>query len=117
VLFLDAWVRYGLILLLIWTPLAFGAVHAWAVALLEVHVFLLVAAWMGQHLLGRRQGMAPCRQPPEIILPRLALPFALLLILLVFASIVTPLTPQVIGAIALAVAAVTGVVYAIYVRF
>ncbi|WP_415380676.1 hypothetical protein [Halosimplex sp. TS25] len=40
-----------------------------------------------------------------------------LLILLVFASVVTPLTPQTIGAIALAVAAVTGVVYAIYVRF
>jgi hypothetical protein len=40
-----------------------------------------------------------------------------LLVLLVFASVVTPLTPTTVGAIALGVAAVTAVVYAVFVRF
>ncbi|WP_123538283.1 DUF7312 domain-containing protein [Halosimplex salinum] len=40
-----------------------------------------------------------------------------LLVLLVFASIVTPLTPTTIGGIALGVAVVTAVVYAVFVRF
>ncbi|PSP69985.1 hypothetical protein BRC79_03185 [Halobacteriales archaeon QH_8_67_27] len=40
-----------------------------------------------------------------------------LLILLVFASIPTTLTPTTVGAITLAVAAVTGILYAIFVRF
>ncbi|WP_436931044.1 DUF7312 domain-containing protein [Halosimplex halobium] len=40
-----------------------------------------------------------------------------LLVLLVFASIVTPLTPTTVGGIALGVAAVTAVVYAVFVRF
>jgi len=52
--FLQTTIRYGLRLLLIWTPLAFGAVHSWAFALLEIHVFLLVAAWMVQIIVSRR---------------------------------------------------------------
>lgn len=40
-----------------------------------------------------------------------------LLVLLVFASIATPLTPQTIGAVALGVAVVTTSVYAVFVRF
>ncbi|QPV63999.1 hypothetical protein I7X12_05050 [Halosimplex litoreum] len=40
-----------------------------------------------------------------------------LLVLLVFASVVTQLTPETIGAVTLGVAAVTAVVYAVFVRF
>jgi len=40
-----------------------------------------------------------------------------LLVLLVFASIVTPLTPQFIGGVTLGVAVLTAVVYAVYVRY
>ncbi|QLH77404.1 hypothetical protein HZS55_08895 [Halosimplex rubrum] len=40
-----------------------------------------------------------------------------LLVLLVFASVVTPLTPPTVGGITLGVAAVTAVLYAVFVRF
>jgi|GEM_PF-1578430 len=40
-----------------------------------------------------------------------------LLVMLVFASIVTPLTPATVGGITLSVAAVTAVTYAVFVRF
>jgi len=80
--------RYGLILLLIWTPLAFGSVHAWAFALLEVHVFLLVAAWMGRRLVRRRQRLSASHAPP-VRMP-LALPLGLFIALLIFQLIPLP---------------------------
>ena len=44
----------GLLLLIFLTPLAFGAVHPWAFALVETSIFLLVIVWMTKlwHTLG-----------------------------------------------------------------
>ena len=83
--------RYGLMLLLIWTPLAFGSVHPWAFALLEIHVFLLVAAWMGQLIVSRRQRLRAPRVPTSFVRTPLALPLGLFIALLMFQ--LTPLPP------------------------
>lgn len=42
----------GILFLIFFTPIAFGSVHPWAFALMEVVVFLLVGVWMGKWLLG-----------------------------------------------------------------
>ena len=52
----------GMVFLIFFTPLVFGAVHPWAFSLMEVLVFLLVVVWMGKWLFGvgeqeeRREG-------------------------------------------------------------
>ena len=89
--FLQTTIRYGLRLLLIWTPLAFGAVHSWAFALLEIHVFLLVAAWMVQIIVSRRQPRPAPHAPTSFVRTPLALPLVLFLVLLMFQ--LTPLPP------------------------
>src|SRR5712692_5479207 len=86
---LQTTIRYGLRLLLIWTPLAFGSVHPWAFALLEIHVFLLVAAWMLQIIVSRRQPTP--RAPTSCVRTPLALPLGLFIALLMFQ--LTPLPP------------------------
>src|SRR5713101_2906815 len=87
--FLQTTIRYGLRLLLIWTPLAFGSVHPWAFALLEIHVFLLVAAWMLQIIVSRRQPTP--HAPTACVRTPLALPLGLFIALLLFQ--LTPLPP------------------------
>src|SRR6266849_10584499 len=89
--FLQTTIRYGLRLLLIWTPLAFGAVHSWAFALLEIHIFLLVVAWMVQIIVSRRQPRPASRAPTSFVRTPLALPLVLFLVLLMFQ--LTPLLP------------------------
>ncbi|HET8562925.1 MAG TPA: O-antigen ligase family protein [Candidatus Binatia bacterium] len=44
----DRIVTGGILLLVLFTPLAFGCVHPWAVSLVEAVVFLLVLVWMGK---------------------------------------------------------------------
>ncbi len=51
---LDGFCHYGFLLLLIWPPLAFGAVHPWAFATLEIHIALLVIAWMLRAVISRQ---------------------------------------------------------------
>lgn len=67
---LDTTVRWGLVLLVLWTPLAFGAVHAWAYSLMACHVFLLLAAWMVRQLLSGGQSMdgAAVRSLPKPVI-------------------------------------------------
>jgi len=50
---LDTTLDYGLIAVLIWTPLAFGIVYPCAYSLMEIHIFLLIAAWMARLMVGR----------------------------------------------------------------
>ncbi len=92
---LDITIHYGLIALLIWTPLAFGTVHPWAYALMEIHIFLLVAAWMAQWLVNLHHRQSTfCLQSPFVRTP-FALPLALFIILLVFQ--LTPLPPAMLN--------------------
>jgi len=44
-MWVDRFIRALLLFLLLFTPLAFGSVHAWAYSLVEGTVALLVAAW------------------------------------------------------------------------
>ncbi|WP_089942145.1 O-antigen ligase family protein [Candidatus Entotheonella palauensis] len=88
----DIVLRYGLLSLLVWTPLAFGAVHAWAYGLLQIHICLLVVIWMSPYLIAWRQ-----RQPVAALAPRfvgtpLALPLVCFLILLGFQQLPLPVT-------------------------
>ncbi|MBI3800861.1 MAG: O-antigen ligase family protein [Deltaproteobacteria bacterium] len=45
----------GLLFLILFTPLAFGAAHPWAFSLMEALIFLLVVVWMGKLLLGTKE--------------------------------------------------------------
>src|SRR5262249_59273407 len=42
----DVVVTGGILLLIIFTPLAFGAVHPWACMVMEAVIFLLTTMWM-----------------------------------------------------------------------
>jgi hypothetical protein len=46
----DTIIEYGLIFLIIFTPLAFGSVHIWAYTIMEVVVLLLLLTWIFSHL-------------------------------------------------------------------
>jgi tetratricopeptide (TPR) repeat protein/O-antigen ligase len=86
----DVILHYGVLLLLVWTPLAFGAVHAWAYSLLEVHVFLLVAVWMLQRLVVRLGSVPDSSASPPLLFTPLALPLTLFLALLIVQLIPLP---------------------------
>ena len=45
----DKIIEYGLIFLIIFTPLAFGSVHVWAYTIVEVVVLLLLLIWLLKH--------------------------------------------------------------------
>ena len=79
---LDRMIECGLVLLFIWTPLAFGAVHAWAYALLASHVFLLTALWLLRRMIGALARFGADQRP--LVLPLATLPFALFCGLLLF---------------------------------
>ncbi len=49
---LDQIIVFGIGLLVVLTPMCFGAVHPWAYTLMEAIVFVLVAAWMARTWLG-----------------------------------------------------------------
>ena len=57
----DTIIEYGLIFLIIFTPLAFGSVHVWAYTIVEVVVLLLLLTWL----------FAPCS---SLLAPRSNLP-------------------------------------------
>jgi tetratricopeptide (TPR) repeat protein len=79
---LDDTVIAGLVLILAFAPLAFGAVHQWAYTLLETAQFALLIGWMARIWL---EGAKPARSAiPKADLAGIALPgvlFAALLIL------------------------------------
>ena len=89
--------RHGLewsfLLLLVWTPLAFGSVHPLSTALMQGHIFLLLAIWIGcrSPLLGKRA------KPHPVAIGRRAAAWgfaciALFIALLMFQAL--PLAPQ-----------------------
>jgi len=48
---IDKIIFGGIIVLLVFAPLAFGSVHVWAYSVIEVGVFLLLALWFGDRLI------------------------------------------------------------------
>lgn len=76
-----------LLLLLIWTPFAFGSVHAISYSMLELHAFFLVGLGMVQVLLRRRAG-------PGFVWTPMAIPLGLFLALL--AGQLLPLPPGIL---------------------
>src|SRR5712691_4923235 len=81
----DRAVTGGILFLILFTPLAFGAVHPWAFSLMEVVVFLLVILWMGKLL------FSP--DPYTLLPPRfLALPLMLFISFVFFQLL--PLPPS-----------------------
>ena len=82
--------RYGLLSLLAWTPLAFGAVHPWAYALLQLHVCVLLAIWLLPYLVALRPGHTTAAGPPRFVGTPLALPLGLFLFLLILQQLPLP---------------------------
>src|ERR1700691_699065 len=86
---IDAAIGLGLMLLLVFTPLAFGAVHQWAFTLMETVAFALAALWMMRVW---AEGAAPARMSiGRDALRRLLVP-AVLFVVLIAAQLV-PLPP------------------------
>ncbi len=75
---------YGVVSLLVWTPLVFGAVHPWAYGLAMLQIFMLAAVWLGQRW-WLRQSLRP-----GIIYTPLTIPFILFLLLLLWQLIPLP---------------------------
>ena len=69
----------GICFLLLFTPLAFGAVHHQAYSLMEGVVFFLIALWMGKLVVMKWQQVSPAVQLPGhlSLIRRLFLPLFL----------------------------------------
>lgn len=84
----DLFLNAGTVILLIFTPLAFGAVHVWAFSLMEMGTFFLIIVWMGKLLL---QGVSPDFIRTTIALASSgALPFLLFVGLVLFQLVPLP---------------------------
>lgn len=86
---LDPLIRYGLVALLIWPPFAFGAVPPWAYAMMELHIFFLLIAWM-LHLLGRHRSRATMCLPSRFLTVRCMLPLMCFVALLILQLVPLP---------------------------
>ena len=92
-MWIDRFIRGSLLFLLLFTPLAFGTVHAWAYSLMEGVVALMVLAWAFKIWFHRQAiGDAPTSRVWPIALP------LCLFIGFVFLQLV-PLPPHVLQAI------------------
>jgi len=60
----DGIVSGGVLFLIVFTPLTFGAVHPWSYSLMEATVFLLVMVWMGK-LLFLAKSQEPRAKSPQ----------------------------------------------------
>ena len=78
---LSSVLHWGILFLLVATPLAFGTVHVWAFSLMELAIFLLVAIWMILNLL-QPQTSVLRQMSPSILWP-IALFVALIFLQLV----------------------------------
>lgn len=88
---LDRIVFGGLIFLVIFTPLAFGAVHRWAFVTMETVIFGLVAAWMVKLCV---EAGGPLRgNVDRVAVRRLAVPAALIVAMV--AAQLVPMPPSV----------------------
>ncbi len=84
---------WGVLLLLIWTPLAFGSVHPLATSLMEVHIFLLVALWMACRFvcLGVQAHRQPVAAPGRLVVVLGMSLLGLFISLLIFQLLPLPL--------------------------
>lgn len=90
--FCDLVVSGGIFFLLLFTPFAFGAVHPWAYIVMESAIFIAVGAALVKVLYLRR-----CSNPLGLWLPRLAIPFALFIAVVLIQLL--PLPPSLLGLI------------------
>ncbi|UCD32358.1 MAG: O-antigen ligase family protein, partial [Desulfobacterales bacterium] len=66
---IDSIIFFGIVLLLIFAPLAFGSVHVWAYSIIEFGVFLLVAIWFANQLIfSRSRALSWVKTPVNLIL-------------------------------------------------
>ncbi len=63
---LEGFCHYGFLFILIWPPFVFGAVHPWAFAALEIHIALLIIAWMLRAVISRQLPWLGARPVPRI---------------------------------------------------
>ncbi|PON15657.1 hypothetical protein C2W62_22610 [Candidatus Entotheonella serta] len=63
---LEGFCHYGFLFILIWPPFVFGAVHPWAFAALEIHIVLLIIAWMLRAVISRQLPWLGARPVPRI---------------------------------------------------
>ncbi|MGH8008677.1 MAG: hypothetical protein ACREQ3_16930, partial [Candidatus Binatia bacterium] len=85
----ERFLNTGILVLLVFTPLAFGAVHVWAFSLMEMSIFFLVLIWAGHTLWGRYK-KAPVPASSLSCNVYAVLPFALFLCLAVFQLLPLP---------------------------
>ena len=65
----DRIIFFGIILLLIFAPLAFGSVHVWAYSMVEFGVFLLLVLWFADQLIfSKSKTLAWVKTPVNLIL-------------------------------------------------
>ena len=89
VLWIDRSVTAGIIALIVFTPIAMGAVHPPAYALMEAGIFALVLAWMAKEIVARAESVR--YQAARVR----ALAAPLLLFLLFVALQLVPMPPSV----------------------
>jgi len=65
----DGIVRWGLVALVAFTPLAFGTVEAWSVAIMKWGIVTLILFAVGGRALGRESGRAPLLPGTGLVLP------------------------------------------------
>jgi hypothetical protein len=75
---LDKAIAVGLLVAVVFSALAHGAVEAWSLALFELIIALLLLGWALKSIAGRSL---------KIIIPKLALPIAALLVFVLAQSI------------------------------
>ena len=84
----------GIIILLVFAPLAFGSVHVWAYSILEIGVFLLLVLWFVDHLIvSGSEKLAWVKTPVSLMLVMLFVLIGLQLLPLP-ASVVALISPH-----------------------
>jgi O-antigen ligase/tetratricopeptide (TPR) repeat protein len=91
---LDQIIVFGIGLLIVLTPICFGAVHPWAYTLMEAIVFTLVAAWMARTWLdGGRLMREGGRRAASVVT------FPIVLVLALIGMEVVPIPPAMLAAL------------------
>ncbi len=66
---IDKIIFYGILLLLIFAPMAFGSVHVWAYSVIEIGVFLLMGLWFFDRMIfSKSKTLAWVKTPVNLIL-------------------------------------------------
>ena len=91
---IDKIIFTGIIVLLVFAPLAFGSVHVWAYSFLELGVFLLLALWFVDRLIVSRVEKISWVKSPVNLLLLLLLVFIGLQLLPLPSSVVALISPR-----------------------